>query len=121
MPITTQQQAEALANLLHTIRPDWDTPGIIHTLHQNRTHPAPYHTIATTAVKQATNPNTRTPVAIFLNGPHWPPTTQTQLPPNPCPDHPEEHATNCRACTADHKTGIRPKTHIGKHYEPPMT
>ena len=122
MPITNRTQAEALAAVIQQIRTDWDHPGILKHLHQHRANPATYADIVTAATTKAADPTTRTPALLLTPGNHWPTTSRHLQPkPDPCPDHPEEPATNCRACRADTLAGIRPNTHIGKHYPIPPT
>jgi len=65
-----QPQAEALANLLHQIRPDWAVPSMMTLLARHKdSHDLP--TLSLAAVKAANNPGNRTPAVIFMPGPHW--------------------------------------------------
>lgn len=65
-----EPQANALANLLHELRPDWAIKPLLGMLWQHRDkHPFPELTAA--AVTAANTPTNRTPAIIFLDGPHW--------------------------------------------------
>ncbi|AXH44439.1 hypothetical protein PP353_gp63 [Arthrobacter phage Kumotta] len=115
----TENQAKALASLLHEIRPKWSIPAMLKLLEKNHTHPAPFHDITVAAVTAARDPKVETPGAIFIDQRFWPAETKTYLPkPPPCADHIGESATNCRSCWADVKTGLRPVEAIGKHHQP---
>ena len=126
MPITTQAQATALVNILHTIRAtrgngaaDWHPKAIEKTLHENRTHPAPYGDIVVALTKYARDSDKRVPSFIFdaLADWHEP---GTVAPKNPCEDH-GFPAHNCHSCKADILVGDRPPEFMGKHYDIPMT
>lgn len=68
----TEPQAQALAKLLHELRPDWATKSLLQMLWQHRDgHPFPE--LAAAAVTAANTPTNRTPAIIFLDGPHWHP------------------------------------------------
>jgi hypothetical protein len=62
----------AIANLIHQLRPEWDTTGIMSALVTARLRvgvtPAD---LAIAAVKAASNPSNRTPAIIPLDGDHW--------------------------------------------------
>jgi hypothetical protein len=115
----TENQAKALASLLHEIRPRWSKPAMLKLLEKNHTHPAPFADITAAAVSAARDPKVETPGAFFIDQRFWPAEAKAHLPkPPPCPDHIGEQAHNCRCCKADVHAGIRPATHIGKHHEP---
>lgn len=126
MPITNRPQADALTQIIHTIRatrghgtPDWHPKAIENVLRENHTHPAPYPTIVQALVKYAATSDKRVPNFLFdaLADWHEP---GTIAPKNPCEDHGfPAHA--CPSCRADVLAGIRPKEFIGKHYEIPIT
>lgn len=65
-----QPQAQALANLLHQLRPDWNVASMMALLGKHKDdHDFPALCVA--ATKAATNPDARTPAVIFLPGAHW--------------------------------------------------
>lgn len=116
----TENQAKALANLLHEIRPRWSTPAMLKLLEKNAQHPAPFADITVAAVNAARDHKVETPGAIFIDQRFWPAETKQLMPkPPPCPDHVGEPSHACRCCKADFLAGIRPRDMIGKHYEPP--
>ncbi|QFG09607.1 hypothetical protein HYQ00_gp63 [Arthrobacter phage TripleJ] len=128
LPAITKPQAEALASLLHELRPEWGIPALMTLIGKNRAHPARFPQLAQAAVAAAirTNPDgshtARTPAVIYQPGRHWDQPVMEAgavVPPGPpCEDHPTEAAHNCRACWGDVRAGIRPHDHIGKHHEP---
>lgn len=116
----TQTQAEALANLLHQLRPEWSTPSMMKLLGQHRAS-YDYGPLCRAAINVALDQSKRTPGIIFLDGRHWdaPDGEQSTTPPGPaCEDHPTFEAHNCRCCWGDIKTGHRPETMLGKHWTP---
>ncbi|UXM92544.1 hypothetical protein [Paenarthrobacter sp. JL.01a] len=116
----TENQAKALASLLHEIRPRWSAPAMLKLLEKNHTHPAPFADIAAAAVSAARDPLIDTPGAFLHDQRFWPQETRKHLPrPAPCQDHIGEPAHQCRCCNADYKAGIRPMDMIGRHYDPP--
>lgn len=105
--------------MLHEIRPRWSAPAMVKVFERNHSHPAPFVDIAAAAVSAARDAKVETPGCIFTDQRFWPATSKAHLPrPDPCPDHIGEAAHNCRCCQADIKTGIRPASMIGKHWEP---
>jgi hypothetical protein len=66
----THRQAKALAALVHELRGDWDTPGILDALGRARDI-APGPDLAIAAIKAAGSAHNRTPAVIALEGPHW--------------------------------------------------
>lgn len=105
MPLT-RDQATALAELIHVVRPSWDTRGIFtRGLVPLAKHPAPLEVIAWAALRAAADPDNRTPAVIPLNGHHW---NLADRPPEPrltpdleCPRHVGKWAGNCPLCRAD--------------------
>lgn len=97
----TYEQAEQLAVIIQTQRPDWNTAGIITAL---EVHVADTDALTLTAAitHTALNPQNRTPAALHHTGPHWvthtPSTAHT--PPCPIPDHHKagRKAHNCPEC-----------------------
>lgn len=61
--------AEHLAAVIHVIRADWDSRGIVAALGKVRHRPIA--TIVVAAVRAAVNPAARTPEVIALDGTHW--------------------------------------------------
>jgi len=115
--IITDQQARAVAYLLHEIRPDWPVASLVSLIEKHRDVPS-LGALVIAATTKAMEPSCQTPAPIFHPGPHWPAKTAAALPrPEPCPDHIGESSHNCRCCWSDVKAGIRPQTHIGKHHE----
>ena len=127
MPITTQAQATALVNIIHTMRAtrgngvaDWHLKAIEKTLFENRTHPAPYGDIVVALSKYARDSDKRVPSFLWDALADWAPKGQT-APRNPCGSHPEEPAHNCRCCRADYLAGIRTQDQIGQAINIPDT
>ena len=127
MPITTQAQATALVQILHTIRAtrgngvaDWHPKAIEKTLFENHTHPAPYPDIVVALTKYARDSDKHVPLFIWDALADWAPKGQT-APRNPCGSHPEEPAHNCRCCRADYLAGIRTQNQIGQALNIPDT
>lgn len=124
----TKSQAEALAGILHQLRPEWGIPALMTLIGKNANHPAAFPQLVQAAITAATRRNpdgthtARTPAVIFQPGRHWEQPiheTGTKLPPGPaCEDHPTFEAHNCRACWGDIKAGLRPADKLGKHHTP---
>ncbi|NVM97678.1 hypothetical protein [Arthrobacter sp. SDTb3-6] len=75
----TKPQAQALAALLHELRPEWVPASLMTLIWEHRDdHPFPELTAAAVAV--AINPDKRTPGIIFLPGTHWHLTAQKPAP-----------------------------------------
>ncbi len=71
-------QAQALAALLHELRPEWVIQSLLTLLYEHRDeHPFPE--LCTAAITVAKNP-AKGPGIIFLDGPHWHPTTPQTAP-----------------------------------------
>lgn len=127
MPITNQAQATALVTILHTIRAtrshgaaDWHPKAIEKTLHENRTHPAPYGDIVVALTRYAKDSDKRVPSFMFDALADWAPAGQT-TPRTPCLDHQTRAAANCPDCWSEVKTGMRPAELVGKHHKIPDT
>lgn len=113
-PALTAPQAEALADLLHQLRPEWHRASIMAALREHYRHPAGFAAMAQAAVTAANNPTNRAPVSIFWDGPHWPQTARPARIVDPCLAHPTEHRRTCRCCLADVKAGQRPRDKVGE-------
>jgi hypothetical protein len=74
-------QADAIAVLVHQLRPDWDIRGVMAALADCQDRDAA--TVAIAAVRAATTASNRTPAVIAMEGPHW-------------GDGPAEHTTERR-------------------------
>ncbi|SDW33706.1 hypothetical protein SAMN04487912_102377 [Arthrobacter sp. cf158] len=117
----TDQQARAIAYLLHEIRPDWPVASLMSLIDKHRDVPS-LGALTIAATTKAMESTCQTPGPIFHPGPHWPEAARSHLPrPPSCEDHIGQESTSCRSCWADFKAGDRPQTHIGKHYEAPAT
>lgn len=118
LKLITEQQARALAYLLHETRPDWGVQSLLSLIDKHK-DAVKIGALTIAAMSKALEPSCKTPAPIFHPGTHWPVTARTNLPkPEPCPDHIGEAAHNCRCCHADVKAGLRPSQMIGKHYTP---
>ena len=127
MPISTQDQATALVTILHTMRAtrghgaaDWHPKAIEKTLHENRTHPAPYGDIVVALSKYARDSDKRVPNFLWDALADWAPPGQT-APRTPCLDHHTRAAANCPDCWSEVKTGMRPAELVGRHHKIPDT
>ena len=127
MPITTQAQATALVNIIHTMRAtrgngvaDWHLKAIEKTLFETRTHPAPYGDIVVALSKYARDSEKRVPSFLFDALADWAPAGHA-TPKNPCEDHAGQDARTCVCCASDILTGLRPPEYRGKHYDIPDT
>ena len=68
----TKPQAQALAELLHQLRPEWVTGSILTLLWEHRDdHPFP--DLCAAAVAVANDSSKKTPKIIFMSGAHWHP------------------------------------------------
>lgn len=116
--LITEKQAKMMAHVLHEIRPAWGIEGTLKVFERHKEHTAPFGDILAAAVAAARDPSTQTPGRMFEVRIHWPATARAQLPkPPPCEDHIGQESHSCRSCWGDHKAGLRPQSHIGKHYE----
>ena len=63
--------ADALASLLGRLRPDWQMPGIMAALADERLRGRNPFAVARAAILAAGNPKVRTPAVIAMDGEHW--------------------------------------------------
>jgi hypothetical protein len=99
----TDQQARAVAYLLHEIRPDWGITSLT-SLITKHADALDLGSLLIAATTKAMEPTCVTPAPIFIPGPHWPAKAKAKLPkPEPCQDHIGQDAHNCRCCAADRK------------------
>lgn len=99
MTSPSNQAVNALAFLMHEVRPDWDAPGCVAAL--RRVPQVGLVDLVVAAVKCAADPANDTPVAlVHMNNRAW--DSDWYL---PCRKHPEQRArrTNgeCASCFAD--------------------
>lgn len=95
----SEQQARAVAFLLHEIRPDWPVASVMGLLEKHQdTDLGPLLIAATT---KALEPSCRTPAPIFIDGAHWRTAPTSLERPKPCPTHTSYPAHNCGGCRAD--------------------
>jgi hypothetical protein len=111
----THPTLTTITELLHQLRPDWDTAGILAHLETARLRvgvtPA---NLAIAAIRAATNPKNRTPAVIPLDGDHWREHVRlitTPQPPHRCrncgnPITYEEPHTCIAPQIGDHRRGI---------------
>lgn len=105
----TPEQATALARFIHTVRPEWDEPGIFSALgHAKQADPL---NAAMAAIRWTASPDTKTPGGMGRQGPHW--TETVAAPTSPRPPKPDEACHFCGrhvdACLGDgHVTTTRP-------------
>lgn len=113
----TQAKATALGVVLNLIRPRWAVQSFVTLVGKNLAWIPGYSALAQASITVANDPTKDTPAIIFLPGNHWPEEARALLPkPDPCEDHETEPAHNCRCCWGDVRAGMRPVSHIGKHY-----
>ena len=113
----TDQQARAVAYLLHEIRPDWGVRSLLSLMEKHQ--PGDLGALVIAATTKALEPSCLTPAPIFHPGNHWIAKAKANLPrPEPCEQHVGQSAHNCASCWGDVKAGLRPADKIGKHHEP---
>ena len=66
----THDQATKLAAFISSLRPDWDTPGVLHAIGRARER-GDGTAVAVAAIRAAASPSNRTPAVIALDGEHW--------------------------------------------------
>lgn len=107
----TQEQAEILATLTTTLRPDWDQKGIISVL-EKLALTMSAGTLTLGLLHAATIPTNETPGILLHPGKHWDRARGIGKPAKPaepqrssgidtsplCPNHPELHEWECKAC-----------------------
>lgn len=108
----TPQQAQKTAELVHSIRPDWDARGVYSALSKAATERGTdAGRLSIVALHAAMEPSNRTPAVIALDGPHWqkadgtaPAPKRTITPPSSndtspeCPNHPGTKSWACKPC-----------------------
>lgn len=67
--MVSREQAEALANLIHVLRPEWDRAGIFSALGHCKDRNE--FDVAMAAIRAAADPETRSPGRIPSGGDHW--------------------------------------------------
>lgn len=75
----TETESRALAAAIHSMRPEWEVPGIHKALGHARTK-ANKWIVAQAAFAAAANPTNRTPAVIPMEGKHWPIMSANQPP-----------------------------------------
>lgn len=97
------QQARALAYLLHEERPDWGVTSLLSLIDKHK-DAVTIGALTIAAMTKALEVTCKTPAPIFIPGPHWPEKARKTLPKaKPCPTHIGEMEHNCRCCAADRK------------------
>lgn len=113
----TQLDAIDAARIVHRARADWDPPGIVAAFAKLR-YELDIAQALTAAMRAAADPQAKTPDAITWDK-HRPATTLPGTQPGKrCADHSWLDASTCRCCWSEVKTGMRPESHIGRHYNP---
>lgn len=69
-PALTPDQAKELARFIHSLRRDWDVPGVFSQLGRARDR-APGPELAIAAIRAAMSAHNRTPAVIGMDGEHW--------------------------------------------------
>lgn len=100
----TRVQADALAALVASLRPEWDVRGIVKALFDARERGSA-HDVAHAAINAAADLTHRTPAVIALAGPHWPSRPDVTAPLHYARCQVDGHrsypAHSCGACRAD--------------------
>lgn len=108
MPMT-KPQADAIAVLVHNLRTEWDTRGIMAALAKCAHQPAA--DVALASIRAAMDPGAKTPGVIPTDGPHWAERLAPREAPRPprhdeqCPHHAGNYREGCHGCAADQKAG----------------
>ncbi|WP_102508142.1 hypothetical protein [Sanguibacter massiliensis] len=113
MTAITRDQAQALAALIATMRPDWQTPGILKALSDARARGTGWD-LAHAALYAAQDPSVRTPAVIALPGDHWRGRAigdGTPLHFDRCPEpgHGSYRVDNCGACRSETLEATAPR------------
>lgn len=87
----TREQADALANLVHLLRPEWDRAGIFAAL--GRCKDRNELDVSMAAIRAAASSEIRSPGAIPANGEHWHERVSPTIAPRPLKPH-----EACRDC-----------------------
>jgi hypothetical protein len=118
----TRKQADALATLMHTLRPDWDKAGCWAAVAAAK-ELAPGRDLAVAAIRCTGIATNRTPGVLALEGPHWRGSDHTPRIPELKPD---ERCSVCSkrkgTCGTDHQfisavTAARNQTEPNKWVE----
>jgi len=106
----SRDQAQAIAQAVTALRPDWQPQGIVKALGDARARGTAFE-VAHAALYAAADPTNRTPAVIPLAGAHWArakaSSTQTGGDNMPgvtrceVPGHEAERAHNCRSCQSE--------------------
>lgn len=111
----TKIQAEKIAAAVQSLRPDWDTTGVLAALAKARTEGEPWQ-VAIAAIAAAADRDNLTPGVIPLPGLHWKP-ARLNATPTPGPGRRERcqvyghdgyPALNCPGCRADELVNGKP-------------
>lgn len=119
-------QAQALAALVHALRPDWEPAGIMTALAAARDRGDVFE-VAQAAIHAASVKANRTPAVIPLAGEHWTRgralgasgTTDVRFERCDKPGHKSFPAANCSACRSEQIAGegtrTDPRQHTDEH------
>lgn len=104
----TDDQARTLAAHVHTLRPDWDVPGIRAAINKAR-HVADAHDLGAALIRYARREDIKTPGLFHDDGPHWRASTDAapRVTVTKCADHGQ--AIPCPSCAAWEKAGDGPQ------------
>lgn len=106
----TRSQAQAIANVVAALRPEWHQAGIMTALEAVADRGSAYD-LAHAALYAAADPSIQTPAVIAMGGEHWmrgkalgETTASTTGRYTRCPNDGHEHepAHNCRMCRSEH-------------------
>lgn len=94
-------EAERLAAMGNSLRPDWPVPSLLTHIRTNYSDRA-YRDVAVALAYVATDPVTQTPARLKEAGPWWRTTEEQRATPVgrpvPCPDHPDQSVNRCGEC-----------------------
>lgn len=109
MPLTLDQ-GQALATLVHRLRPEWDERGVLSALEKcagrNELD------VAMAAIRATADLGAKTPGVIPSDGPHWRERlSETRSPRNPLPHeecgaHPGQFRLSCSGCRSEKLTPV---------------
>lgn len=100
--------AQALANYVGRLRPDWDYPGIYAAIGRAKDLGSAA-AISAALCRIAEDLTIRTPAVLPEPGPHWGGTAVAGHKRNPnCPEHPGEPIGRCRPCAEQATAGPPP-------------
>lgn len=105
-----KDQGQAIAALMHTLRPDWDVTGCLSVLADLKHRDA--HDVGMAAIRLCATPEAKSPGALRnQQGPQWTERVSAPEPMRPprktedCPKHPGNWAGTCPGCAADSHVG----------------